>query len=115
MDSDPPPRSLSGSLPLSATRSGAPQTDPGADASEDPDSCLAQSPSDTLLDSGAPLIGALIALATLLLPLASVLSDRSGLDTAPPALRRDGSAQPAGLAGTRPGEPGGGDPRRQPQ
>ncbi|WP_411867243.1 hypothetical protein [Vulcanococcus limneticus] len=114
MDSDPPPRSLSDNLALGASRSGAPQADFDADPGEDPDSRLVQSPSATLLDSGAPLIGALIALATLLLPLASVLSDRSGLDPAPPALRRDGSAQPAGLAGTRPGEPGGGDPRRQP-
>ncbi len=111
MDSDPPPRSPTASLALRATPSGDPQAEPVPDPGEDPDSGLAASGADgllagdTLFDSGAPLIGALIALATLLLPLASVLSDRPGLPPAPAELRRGGLPPAAALAGTRPDRP----------
>jgi hypothetical protein len=63
--------------------------------------------------------GGLIGLITLLVPLASVVSDRgtppaaSSIQSPPPTLQRHGSTQAGSFPGTRDGEPAGGDPRRQ--
>jgi len=58
------------------------------------------------------LLGSLIALATAVVPLTTVVTGRS-LTPIPPSF--DGAAPSAGLPGAWAGEPGGGNPRRQPQ
>jgi hypothetical protein len=107
MDSDPPPRTSDSAAAGSAVDNG-----------EDPYS------SDSLYHSSAPLIGACIGLLALVLPVAAVLSDRTQAPASLPRSSHDSSArsrsfdgltQPSGLAGTGPGEPGGGNPRRQQQ
>ncbi len=105
MDSDPPPRSSATAL---ASTSSSPSDEINGETSEEP-----YSPG-TLLHTSAPVLGALIALITLVLPIASVITDR----TSPPARTSttsslDGFAQPAGITSARPGEPAGGDSRRQ--
>jgi hypothetical protein len=63
--------------------------------------------------------GGLIGLITLLVPLASVVTDRStppdasSILSPQPLLQRHGSTQAGSFPGTRDGEPAGGDPRRQ--
>jgi hypothetical protein len=78
------------------------------------------SPADPLEQPLAFLGGATIALLTLFLPLASVMTQRPDVPStsaipALPALQSDGSEQPGRLSSSRAGASFGGDPRRQPQ
>lgn len=58
------------------------------------------------------LLGSLIALMTVIVPLTTVVTGRP---VPHPSPSFDGSAPSAGLPGAWAGEPGGGNPRRQPQ
>lgn len=82
----------------------APGQDQPGDTGEDPYS--------SGLQALPNLLGGLIALATLTLPLATVLVDRSQVPLTPLSY---GSAPAAGLPSARTGEHRGGDPGRQPQ
>jgi hypothetical protein len=96
LDSDPPPRTSGSTLAPAPVASGR-STEPSPESGEDPYSPV------SLFHTTAPLLGAVIALLTLVIPLASIVGGR------PPALplaRPDGLAQPAGLAGARTSEPG---------
>jgi hypothetical protein len=78
--------------------------DPSAEAGEDPYS--------SGLQAFPKLLGSLIALTTLILPLATVLAARVSVPLSPYSY---GSAPAAGLPSARSGEHRGGDPSRQPQ
>ncbi|SBO42523.1 conserved protein of unknown function [Cyanobium sp. NIES-981] len=99
-----PQRPADGSL----TRHGSPaETEPPqaapSDSTEDP-----HSPGPQPLDF---LIGSLIGLLTAIVPLATVMAGRP---TPPGPALFYGSQPTAGIPSTRAGEPGGGDPGRQP-
>ncbi|MEY3751334.1 MAG: hypothetical protein RLZZ11_1067 [Cyanobacteriota bacterium] len=90
MDSDPPPRTSA-----QTTKTG-----------DGPYS------SGSFFHTAAPLLGLALGICTLVLPLATVISDRGIPPASTHAATADGFAQSAGLTGARAGESDGGDPRR---
>ncbi len=103
MDSEPPPRSESfGS-----------KSDPTADGGEDEP----YSPG-SFVHAASPVLGVALGLVTLVVPLAVVIGDRTGIPTAEPVLTNQatahGLAQPAGITSPRTGQLDGGDSSRQP-
>jgi len=89
MDSDPPPRTSGSALTTPRPLTGR-STELPADSGEDPYS------SGSLYFSAAPLLGLLLGLITLVLPLASVITDRQAnhqpaADLQPTAARHSGA------------------------
>lgn len=83
-----------------------------AEPDEDP-----HSPGALYVSTASP-VGALIGLLALVIPLVCVLGDRVALPGPEASLSTtisDGYQQPGRLSSTWAGEPGGGDPGRQPQ
>ena len=116
MDSEPPPRSTS----RTAAPTGLSKDPTGLTSSDTGDEPYSPG---SLFHTAAPLFGVLLGLCTLVVPLATVISDRSSLPsglseptpTASTPATAHGFAQSAGLTGARAGEPDGGDPGREPE